>query len=140
MKKHFKRSRGTIVTVILFSLWCVLLFLLNIILPNAILSVALRWGMLLISCSIIISTFVSLIIPDFDYVIDASSKPEYLVFDLSETNRRILNKHFTVFDRNRRTIVLCDESGQKIPIRYNKEVLEFLEQFSPVTGSKAPRQ
>lgn len=68
-----------------------------------------------------------IVLPDnFSYWIKQDG--DYIVFEMSETDHRRLLRTFSITNKNRKRIVLEDETGEILLTPYDSTVLEFLRQ------------
>lgn len=83
-------------------------------------------GLLSVICGVVTMIVIVVMKPDFDY----SIKPynEYIIFEMSETDHRIIHKSFSIANKTRKQILL-DDGTSRIEIAYNQEVLQFLDEI-----------
>ena len=65
--------------------------------------------------------------PDFEYFINVSK--DWVFFEFSQEDHRMITKHFIISSKKRHYIVL-DDGLSRICIAYNKEVLQFLKEIN----------
>ena len=118
---RFKRNKGKVAMVILVIIaivGAIRIFYAACILENFIQAMVIT--MILLVIVIVVGKFPD----DFDYIIRVEET--YIVIEESKNCHTRLDKHFTIADKNWYTILLTD-GLTRIPIGYNKKVLEFLD-------------
>ena len=64
--------------------------------------------------------------PDFDYVV--RTEEDYIIFEISKEDHRVLKRSFTIIEERRNQIILYD-GVSRIPIAYDQKLRKFLDEI-----------